>query len=136
MEHQRIAIRVREERHMTDAGVECLAKELDAASAECITGRRNVFDVQRQRIRVRVVAERKVVGHDDAERYRACLELREVALRHVHGARQPECRPVERDSCVEIIRRDGDEVDTSDDRLGERIHDPMLSRAGQHGALR
>ena len=54
VEHQRVAVRVGEERHVADAGVEDVAGEGDALPLESGAGRRDVADVQRDRARVRL----------------------------------------------------------------------------------
>ena len=46
VEHEVVAIGIREERHVADAGVEDLARELDAVGLELGTRRGHVVDIQ------------------------------------------------------------------------------------------
>ena len=53
VQHQRVAVRVVEEGHVSDAGVEDLAAELDALGLELGTPRGHVVHPQRDVVRIR-----------------------------------------------------------------------------------
>src|SRR3954452_22028811 len=74
--------------------------------------RRDVLDVQRERVGVRLVlADTHLLGVVDVDRHVARLELGEVALGHVDRARQPKDLAVEVNGLLDVASRDGSEVD-------------------------
>lgn len=103
MEHQRVSVRVGEERHAADAGIERVARELHATLGQRRTRGLHVIDVQRDRVLIGVVWEAELLGHDHAERDGAGLELGVSAVRAVGGALQSERGPVELDRCIQVL---------------------------------
>jgi len=115
VEHQRISVRIREQRHVAHPGVERVAMEADPALLERTARSCHVVDVQRNRIRTDVVSDSHLLGVVDAECQVARLELRVVPLRDVDRARQPKRLAVERDRGLEVAGRETDEIDAADE---------------------
>ena len=75
MKHQRVAVRVAEERHEAHARVKWLAVELDACVGQTRARLRHVVDMQRNRRSRRVVLHPHLLWDDDAQRQVAGFEL-------------------------------------------------------------
>jgi hypothetical protein len=118
VEHQRVVVRVGEERHVADARIEGRALEADAALLERRARCGDVVDMQSDHSAADVVGEshRRRVHHAQCEV--GGLELGEVAIWAVHRARQTERRAVELDRRREVVRRYRHEVDAADDWRG------------------
>ena len=107
---ERVARRVLEDRLVADARVERLGHELDAGGLELRTRSFHVVDMQRDRHAVgQFLPER--IGLHDREGEVAGLELRAGKIAIAADERQAERLAVEPNACVEVVRRDGDEVD-------------------------
>ena len=77
VDHQAVAFRVPEERHVADTGVESVALELDAGSLELCARFADVRHANRDRTeRKRLEFEPQRLRYDDGERDVAGLELR------------------------------------------------------------
>jgi hypothetical protein len=76
MQHQRITVGVVEERHVADACVERLACELDAFALELRPRRADIWDAQRDVVRVRCERETDLsrIPHREAELTGPALE--------------------------------------------------------------
>ena len=63
VQHQRVAVRIGEKRHVTDAGVKRVSGECDASPLERCSRRGNIVDVQRERVLAREgMSEAKLDG--------------------------------------------------------------------------
>jgi len=130
MEHQRVPVRIGEDRHVADAGVEDVAVELHAPLLEHRPGRRHVVDVQRDRVGIALVLHPHLLRVVDAQRQVAGLELRVVALGYVHRPGQAEDRTVEVGGGGQVMGRHADKVDGPDElRGGSRL---CILRRGAH----
>ena len=117
MEHECVAIRVGEERHVADAGVECVTGELDASGLERGARRSDVLHVKREGIAGRHMFEAHRLGVHDVEGQVPDLELRVVALGPVARPVQPKRLAVERHRPVEVAGGHGHKVDSADHGL-------------------
>ena len=113
MEHEAVAVGVRERSHVTHARVECLVDELDAAAFELLARLLDVDDPQGDRRAVRRLELALDVLRIDQvqEDVVTELELGEAALA---GLRQPERVALPRLGTLQIGHRHGDEVDVLD----------------------
>ena len=112
---ERIAVRVREERLVADAGVHDVAAERDALGLEALSGRGDVVDLERDHRAARPELEPERVRLHDREREVAGLELGGRHVAPLLDERQAERLAVELRGAVVVLHLDGDEVDAGDE---------------------
>ncbi len=114
VEHQRVAVWVRKERHVADARIEDLAAECHAAGLERGPRFGDILDMKGDRVAVDRMLEAHLLGVHDVERQIPGLELRMVAVGPIGGPLQSEHLAVELDRGGQVVGRQADEVDSGD----------------------
>src|SRR3954454_8161959 len=95
VQHQRVPVRIPEERHVAYAAVHRLGAELDARGLELRAGGGDVADVQRDRVRGGVELEVELVDREQLQREAAGFELGPALAAVTRGALQAEHISVE-----------------------------------------
>src|SRR5215212_1705486 len=121
VEHERVALRVAEERHVTDARVEDVAFELDSLVLQRAARVRHVRDAQRdvRAVRLELRAVRRRVDEVQADVAGLDLRPRAVPRRALHAERVA----VERLRPLDVLDRHGHEVGPLD---GDQPTDPSI----------
>src|SRR5215208_6520639 len=114
---QHVAVRIREERLKTHAGIDRIALELDAARLELGLRRLEVVDAELERIRARLELESERIRLDDGDRQVAGLELVTGHVAPLLATLEPERLAVELHRPVDVGRADDEEV-----RAGNQCH--------------
>src|SRR6266568_4607673 len=83
MQHQRVAVGIGEESHVTDTRVERLTVKLDPCLLEQAARLGDVGDAQRDRVLVGVELHPSLLGNHDRQRDVAGVELRPVLVRQL-----------------------------------------------------
>src|SRR5438105_9250345 len=112
MEHERVAVRVVEERHVTDPGVEDLALELDALRLELAARLGDVGHTEGDVVRVRGEGNADLLRLPNGERHLAGAHLEAAA--HVPLERETERAEIEASRALYVLRDHGEKVDLLD----------------------
>src|SRR5215207_769067 len=114
MEHQRVAVRIREVGHVADAAVDGVREEGDALRLEARARLLDVAHVQRDRVAVPLELQAERIGLHDGDGQGARLELTGGHVAPALREREAEDLAVELAGLLVVTGGHGDEVDARD----------------------